>query len=275
MIKYTIEDIYFKAVKKMGGMWEQIVMGPPSVRIVWFLANFTRLTPNQVTVISFLVGVLSALAFYLNSYILGAILYELSFMIDTSDGKLSRLLGKSTKTGVVFDGMLDTLRLFIVSLALSFSYYNLTNNYMVFVYMFTAVFLIMFFAFTGLFIMYRSGPEPELKEKKKIESKVKDLNKGIIGKFRNYLREKCRTDLMYSNMEQEAIMFFFFPILSIFFGLKFIEYGLIAGIITMSLWIFFKYYRFFKKYWNLPYDRKITLATPTASKEQKEGDVLI
>ncbi len=258
----------------MGGMWEQIVMGPPSVRIVWFLANFTSLTPNKVTVISFLVGVLSAVAFYLHNYILGAILYELSFMIDTSDGKLSRLLGKSTKTGVVFDGMLDTLRLFIVSLAFSFSYYTLTNNYLIFVYMFTAVFLIMFFAFTGLFIMYRSGPEPELKEEKRIESNVKDLNKGLIGKFRNYLKEKHRTDLMYSNMEQEAIMFFFFPILSVFFGLEFVEYGLILGIITMSLWISFKYYRFFKKYWNLPYDRKITIASQDP-KKQKEDDTLI
>ncbi len=258
----------------MGGMWEQIVMGPPSVRIVWFLANFTSLTPNKVTVISFLVGVLSAVAFYLHNYILGAILYELSFMIDTSDGKLSRLLGKSTKTGVVFDGMLDTLRLFIVSLALSFSYYSLTNNYLIFVYMFTAVFLVMFFAFTGLFIMYRSGPEPEIKEKTRIESKVKDLNKGLIGRFRSYLREECRTDLMYSNMEQEAIMFFFFPILSVFFGLKFVEYGLFIGIITMALWILFKYYRFFKKYWNLPYDRNITLSSQD-SKKQKEDDPLI
>src|SRR3989344_318668 len=275
MVKYTVDDIYFKAVKKIGGMWEQIVMAPPSVRIVWFLANFTRLTPNKVTVISFLVGVISAVAFYLHNYIIGAILYELSFMIDTSDGKLSRLLGKSTKTGVVFDGMLDTLRLFVVSLALSFSYYTLTNNYLIFVYMFTAVFLIMFFAFTSLFMMYRSGPDPELDKKMKIESNVKDLNKGLIGKLRNYLRERCRTDLMYSNMEQEAIMFFFFPILSVFFGLNFVEYGLIIGIITMSLWILFKYYRFFKKYWNLPYDRKITLSTTTDSRNQKEGDTLI
>ncbi|HDN05899.1 MAG TPA: nucleotidyl transferase, partial [Candidatus Bathyarchaeota archaeon] len=51
-----------------------------------FLASHTKASPNQVTVLSFAVAVLSGLAFFSFQPILGGILAQLSSILDGVDG---------------------------------------------------------------------------------------------------------------------------------------------------------------------------------------------
>jgi len=67
------------------------------------------ITPNQVSIISFLLGLLSGALFYMNHLILAGILTQISSIIDGVDGELARALRKTSKFGGFFDAVLDRL----------------------------------------------------------------------------------------------------------------------------------------------------------------------
>ncbi len=65
-----------------------------------------KVTPNQMTVLTFLLGILSALA-TLVSLPLAGILYQLSSILDGVDGELARAQLRSSKLGGYVDSILD------------------------------------------------------------------------------------------------------------------------------------------------------------------------
>ena len=67
------------------------------------------LTPDEVSVISFLLAIASGIAFYLGMPFLGGILAQISSIIDGVDGELARARGMMTKRGGFLDTMLDRL----------------------------------------------------------------------------------------------------------------------------------------------------------------------
>ena len=71
-----------------------------------FLAEFTRATPNQVTIISFLSGLISGLCFLYHPLI-GGLLAEISSIIDGIDGDLAHLTGQTSSFGGFMDSVLD------------------------------------------------------------------------------------------------------------------------------------------------------------------------
>ncbi|RLI16563.1 hypothetical protein DRO41_01200 [Candidatus Bathyarchaeota archaeon] len=72
-----------------------------------FLASHTKASPNQVTVLSFAVAVLSGLAFFSFQPILGGILAQLSSILDGVDGDLAFLTNKISTFGGFLDSVLD------------------------------------------------------------------------------------------------------------------------------------------------------------------------
>lgn len=70
----------------------------------------TPVTPNQVTVVSMLVGLLGAYYFAVGNYtagILGALLLQLSALIDCVDGDIARVVFKESPVGKWLDITLD------------------------------------------------------------------------------------------------------------------------------------------------------------------------
>ena len=67
------------------------------------------LTPDEVSMISFLLSIASGIAFYLGMPFLGGILAQISSIIDGVDGELARARGMMTKQGGFLDTMLDRL----------------------------------------------------------------------------------------------------------------------------------------------------------------------
>lgn len=65
------------------------------------------LTPNQVSVISFLIGAAGAILFLFDQLILAGTLIQVSSVIDGVDGELARVLRKESRFGAFFDAMLD------------------------------------------------------------------------------------------------------------------------------------------------------------------------
>ncbi len=78
--------------------------------------KLTKLHPNVITIIAFIVGLLSALCIALGKTVLAFALLWVSGALDVFDGTVARLTGKSSKVGafldLVFDRVVETVVIF-------------------------------------------------------------------------------------------------------------------------------------------------------------------
>lgn len=101
-----------------------------SVRITRYLVR-TRLTPNQITIISFLMGLLAAFLFSFGSPLylrIGAISLFLCLILDCVDGEVARLKHMESKFGEFLDGFSGRVKDFFVVLGLSLGLYKQIHN---------------------------------------------------------------------------------------------------------------------------------------------------
>ena len=99
---------------------------------VFFLRKFSKLltwvavkvgaTPNQVTLISFAIGLYSAYSFSRGGFwnlFLGALLLQLSIIVDCVDGELARYTRKFSQLGAWLDAVTDRVKEYMVFLGLA------------------------------------------------------------------------------------------------------------------------------------------------------------
>ena len=84
----------------------------------------TGLTPNELTVIGFLVSVGSAVALAKGYFLAGGLLVIFAGAFDLLDGPLARAKGRSTKFGAMLDSSLDRLSEAAVLLGILIYYAN-------------------------------------------------------------------------------------------------------------------------------------------------------
>ncbi len=71
------------------------------------LVKSPKITPNQITVLSFLVGVFSGVSFFFHRTIMGGLLAQFCSILDGVDGDLAVLTGKISVFGGFLDSLLD------------------------------------------------------------------------------------------------------------------------------------------------------------------------
>lgn len=87
----------------------------------------TKITPNQVTVFSIILGTISAVFFSFGTYPLllaGVFLLQISILLDYVDGSLARLRSKASIFGEWLDNSGDLLIDFLVFLGIAFGVYH-------------------------------------------------------------------------------------------------------------------------------------------------------
>ncbi len=77
-----------------------------------------RMTPNQATIMSFLIGILSALIIFLNVPLAG-VMYQISSILDGIDGEIARASMRTSKFGGWLDSVLDRYVDFLFLLCLA------------------------------------------------------------------------------------------------------------------------------------------------------------
>jgi len=128
--RYTLDDIR-ATYKRRDAWWTVFLVDPITARLMLPLANWTNVTPNQISAASFVVGCLAAVCFAQSSYLAlagGALLYHLSFILDCMDGKVARLKGTGSVFGVWFDYSFDRYRVFVCAVALGYGQFERTND---------------------------------------------------------------------------------------------------------------------------------------------------
>lgn len=111
-------------------IFNRIFYRPAASLIVRILFR-TSVTPNQLTVFSFLLGILSAIFFVQGEYlyfITGAIVLQFSQLLDVADGMLARSKNMGSEYGAFLDLFLDRVTDFLLISSISAGVYFQTGN---------------------------------------------------------------------------------------------------------------------------------------------------
>lgn len=110
-------EVYQKTKKVPDLFWNRYVCRPVAAVLVSAVKD-SRITPNQITLASFVVGVASAgllIALPGHLGLIGAVLvYQLSYVLDCADGMLARWRGLASPAGHLLDFLMDELKAFAI-----------------------------------------------------------------------------------------------------------------------------------------------------------------
>ncbi|KKL52769.1 hypothetical protein LCGC14_2282140 [marine sediment metagenome] len=135
-----------KLKKDTDGPVSKILNRPISLRISKILLK-TGITPNQISVLSFVIGLAGASFFFIGEYfylILGGIIVHIHSIVDGCDGEVARLKLRQTKYGGWLDSVLDRYVDAAIILGLIYGYWSITGD--------ITIWIIGFFALIGSFL---------------------------------------------------------------------------------------------------------------------------
>jgi len=132
MEKYSLKDI--EATFKERSWWAIVASLTPSKYITYYIANNTKITPNQITFLSAILSLIAGILFYNDYYVLGAILFQIGYILDIVDGSLARVKNMQSRFGAFFDVFTDWLKAPLVLIVL---FWHLDKiNFLVFIFFF-------------------------------------------------------------------------------------------------------------------------------------------
>jgi phosphatidylglycerophosphate synthase len=110
------------AVKPIDAWWTVLVVDPIATRLAARLAHHSAFTPTRITVFAHVLAVASAVLFATDNLLAGALVFEVRFIADCTDGKVARLTGRSSRFGFVLDAFGDRVLVTANLAALAWSY---------------------------------------------------------------------------------------------------------------------------------------------------------
>lgn len=199
-LEYAKRKMLDSLTKPTDGVVSKYINRKFSKRVSKRLVN-TNLTPTQITVMSFILAMVSAAFFFLGEYkylIIGGILAQASSIIDGCDGEVARLKFLKTDYGAFVDSTLDRYADGIILLGLIFGYWMLNGG--------ISVWIIGFFALTGSFMISYTNARFENIFEKSVKTRIpigRDMRLFIImiGAFFNHVLAMLLLLAMLTNIE--------------------------------------------------------------------------
>ena len=130
-----------KLKKDTDGPVSQILNRPISLRISKLLLK-TGITPNQISILSTVIGLVGASFFFNGEYfylILGGILIHIHSIVDGCDGEVARLKLRQTKYGGWLDSVLDRYVDAAIIFGLAYGYWSITGDVTIWIIGFVAL----------------------------------------------------------------------------------------------------------------------------------------
>lgn len=204
--KDIIKNTYFSN-------WSDTFGYPIAYALTKHIAKVKYITPNIVTVFAFLLYTLGCLSLFikypLHNYFAASLIFA-GYIGDDIDGQLARYKNLISKTGDYLDKVLDVLKIYIITLSLSWAVYLNTNNILHLILGFTCCFFFLFRYYIKLETMFsKINDEPGyLKKSARVRSSLisrlaqneKKLSGNISGKLK-LLWQKNRTLLFLDEAE--------------------------------------------------------------------------
>ncbi|MFC7645175.1 CDP-alcohol phosphatidyltransferase family protein [Streptosporangium lutulentum] len=127
MRAYSLNDVHATR-KRRDSWWTVFLVDPVACRLTLFVANHTAITPNGLTRLSLILGMVSAVCFGFGQLVAGALVFYVSFAVDCMDGKIARLKGTGTAFGLWLDYVGDRIRVVCCAVGLAFGQYVTTGD---------------------------------------------------------------------------------------------------------------------------------------------------
>ncbi len=151
MERIPLDDVRARTYKMRDSWWTVLLVDPVASRLTRWVAPYRWFTPNRITMMGFLTGLLAAAFFAWGGardnhwwLVAGALAYHVSFVLDCVDGKVARLNGTGSVFGAWLDYVFDRLRIVACTAALMGGQYAATKNIVYLVLGGVVVFLDMF-----------------------------------------------------------------------------------------------------------------------------------
>jgi phosphatidylglycerophosphate synthase len=111
--------------------WSSFITSPLAIAINYFVVDFKWLTPNKITLISFLTAIVSVLFIITGgtqSFIIAAVLIHLSHVFDCMDGQMARYRKTTSLSGSFYDKLTDEIQVILWFGAIGSAAYSQSHN---------------------------------------------------------------------------------------------------------------------------------------------------
>jgi len=111
--------------------WSSFVTSPLAIAVNYFVVDYKWLTPNLITLFSFLVAIIATgfiVAGGSTNFVIAAMLIHFSHVLDCMDGQMARYRGISSRSGGYFDKLTDQIQVIIWFGAVGYAAYLQTQN---------------------------------------------------------------------------------------------------------------------------------------------------
>jgi phosphatidylglycerophosphate synthase len=215
-MRYSIADVR-GSVHSIDSWWTRYFIDFVAVRLTWVFANFTRISPNGVTLMTLPLIFVSAFFFYMGTptgLVIGAFIYEFNFALDCVDGKLARLTGQTSKLGAFSDLYLDNWNNVINLTALVWGQYSHDGD----IKLVAAAWVFMAMHLMSSLMKYIAQDTLGRDFRKRFYA---DDTVGGGGKLparvKHFFSKKGLNMVLFTTVEGEAVVFFFGPITGLIF----------------------------------------------------------
>jgi len=97
--------------------------------LVFIMVNYTKITPNIISVLSMGFGIISAYYYFSGNVLLAGLMYFISYIFDATDGKVARITKTGKPYGAWMDICIDRLNLTLISSAIAYNYFNTDGDF--------------------------------------------------------------------------------------------------------------------------------------------------
>ena len=122
-----------KLDKNIYKIWRWFFIGKLSLYVSWIAARL-NITPNQITYLSFFVGLIGIYFFSQGSFLIGALLINLWYLLDCSDGHLARYYKIKSKLGKFLDDGFGEIIIIFMWFALGWGLFKYPDKSISFIY---------------------------------------------------------------------------------------------------------------------------------------------
>src|SRR3989344_2723383 len=152
-------------------------------RYITFLLLYTKITPNQVTLLSLLFAIISSFFFLQGTYIhlvFGAVFLQLAQIFDAVDGEIARVKKMTSEFGSFFDGAVSYVGYYLNIPAIAIGNYMINHNPNVLIFAMFALANILLIS--GLKFMFKVDVPNQ-----KVGHQIHLTKRLIVGGFSTYI----------------------------------------------------------------------------------------
>ena len=210
-VRYSLADVR-GSVHSIDSWWTRYFIDPIAVRLTWAFANFTRISPNAVTLMTLPIIFVSAYFFLKGGHIdliIGALIYEFNFALDCVDGKLARLTKRTSKLGAFSDLYLDNWNVVVNLAAIVWGQYSREGN----VGLIVAAWAYLTIHLLSLLMKYMARDVLGSDVKKEFYAAgTLEGDPGIAARVKRFFSRRGLNMVLFTTVEAEAVIFFFGPV---------------------------------------------------------------